>query len=269
MEGEPTEALGEPTEALGEPIEPPEEPPMEPTETLGEPTEALGEPTEALGEPIEPPEEPPMEPTETLGEPTEALGEPTEALGEPIEPPEEPPMEPTETLGEPTEALGEPTEALGEPIEPPEEPELPPGDGIETGGPPDGDETPRVDWQFARTSTAESATQKPEIRTVSFIAIDPPSGSKLVCRRHTYLAYHRRGIQPLGYLMRQSAIASLAVLVVIQPAAPHGGRIVPVPFLLALLPNAPHHPGSQVEQHKGEREQRAHVVEEKAEEIHV
>ena len=135
----------------------------------GEPTEALGEPTEALGEPIEPPDEPPMEPTETLGEPTEALGEPTEALGEPIEPPDEPPMEPPE-----------------EPIEPPEEPELPPGDGIETGGPPDGDETPRGVWQFARTSTAESATQKPEIRTVSFIATDPPSGSKLACHRHTW-----------------------------------------------------------------------------------
>jgi len=69
--------------------------------------------------------------------------------------------------------------------------------------------------------------------------------------------------------MRQSAVASLAVLVVIQPARPYRRRIVPVPFLLALLPNAPHHPGSQVEQHEGEREQRAHVVEEKAEQIHV
>ena len=249
---------------------------MEPTEMLGEPTEALGEPTDALGEPTEPPEEPPMEPTETLGEPTEALGEPTDALGEPIEPPEEPPMEPTETLGEPTEALGEPTEALGEPIEPPEEPieppeepELPPGDGIETGGPPDGDETPRGVWQFAKTSTAESATQNPEKRTVSFIAVGPPSHSKLTCRQHDWLAYHRQGTQPLGYLMRQSAIASLAVIFVIQPAGPHGGRIVPVPFLFALLPDAPHDPGCQVEQHKGEREQRAHVVEEKAEDVHL
>ena len=75
-----------------------------------------------------------------------------------------------------------------EPCELPEEPELPLGEGIETGGPPDGEETPPVVWQFARTSTAESATQNPEIRTVAFIAVGRPS--------HFKLAYHRHGPAP-------------------------------------------------------------------------
>ena len=169
-------------------------------------------------------------------------------------------MEPREEPIEPCDPPMEPCEPPIDPCEPPEEPELPLGDGIETGGPPDGEETPPVVWQFARISTAESATQKPEIRTVAFIAVGRHS--------HLKLAYHRHGSGPFRHLMRQSAVASLAVLVVIQPARPYGGRIVPVSLLFALLPDAPHDPGSQVEQHKGEREQRTHVVEEKAEDVH-
>lgn len=127
------------------------------------------------------------------------FGEPTDALGEPIEPPEEPadpPGEPTETLGEPTLALGEPTDALGEPIEPPgepreplEEPELPPGDGIETGGPPEGEDDPPVVWQPATINAAQDARHIPEIRRFAVISV--------ICKhqqsRLQALAYHPGG----------------------------------------------------------------------------
>lgn len=199
--------------------------------------------------------EPPIDPREPPEEPMEPPIEPREPPEEPMEP-WAPPDEPIEPREEPME----PCEPPMEPCEPPEEPELPLGEGIETGGPPEGEDMPPVVWQFARTSTAESATQKPEIRTVSFITVGRSSRFEI--------AYHRHGRWPFRHLMRQSAFASLTVLVVIQPAGPHRGRIVSVSLLLALLPNAPHHPGSQIEQHEGKREQRAHVVEEKAEQIH-
>ena len=162
-----------------EPIEP-RAPPCDPIEPPCDPIE----PREPPGVPIEPPMEP-MEPPE---DPIDPPIEPRDPPDEPIEPP----IEPCEPPMEPWEPPMEPCEPPMEPCEPPEEPELPLGDGIETGGPPDGWDMPPVVWQFARTSTAESATQKPEIRTVAFIAAGRPS--------HFKLAYHRHGPGPFRHL---------------------------------------------------------------------
>ena len=182
-----------------EPLEPPEEPiepPMEPLEPPEEPIEPPMEPLEPPDEPIEPP----MEPLEPPEEPIEPPMEPLEPPEEPIEPPMEP-LEPPE----------EPIEPPEEPPAPPDDPELPPGEGMETGGPPDGEETPSTVLQLPRTSPTDSAKEMPNMRVVNFMSIGLSTQFDQ--------AYHRQATeQPFPYLMHESAVASLLVFVVVQSA---------------------------------------------------
>ena len=85
--------------------------------------------------------------------------------------PLEPPDEPIEPPMEPLELPDEPIEPPDEPADPPEEPELPLGDGMDTGAPPDGEETPPTVLQPARISPADSAKETPNMRIVIFMSI--------------------------------------------------------------------------------------------------
>ena len=126
-------------------------------------------------EPIEPPEEPREPPIDPI-EPPE---EPREPPIDPIEPPEEPrepPIDPIEPPEEPIEPPIDPIEPPEEPIEPPEEPiepALPPAEGIETGGPPDGEDMPPVVLQPPLNSATESARETLKTPLIDFMPLSP------------------------------------------------------------------------------------------------
>ncbi len=70
-------------------------------------------------------------------------------------------------------------------------------------------------------------------------------------------------------LMRESALASLLVVLVIETPVTHRQRVVPIPFLLALLPGPSREPDSEVECNQDNREKGAYVFKNKIEPIQV